>query len=157
MVHFSLALKWTIYNFKNSFFPNFLLIHRAKYILSRAMFCQYHYRAKIHCVKGVWKLIKHPVECSAISIIVCPFANGILLLWILRKTTFANKSHNQMIVIGVHVRQNLHCKYLQPIYSHWLCYISHCNLAVMITANGYTRDTQWRWGVQFEINCCFGR
>ena len=28
----------------------------------------------------------------------------------------------------------LHCKYLQPIYSHWLCYIYHCNLAVIIIA-----------------------
>ena len=37
----------------------------------------------------------------------------------------------------------LHCKYLQPIYSHWLCYISHCNLAVIITAKGCIHDTQW--------------
>lgn len=29
-----------------------------------------------------------------------------------------------------------HCKYLQPIYIHLLCYISSCNLEVIITANG---------------------
>ena len=32
MVQFSLALKRTMYDFKNSFLPNFLLVHRAKYI-----------------------------------------------------------------------------------------------------------------------------
>ena len=36
--------------FQNSFFPDFLLIHRAKYIFSRDMFCLYHLRAKIHSV-----------------------------------------------------------------------------------------------------------
>ena len=41
-----------MYDFKNSFFPNFLLIHRAKYIFSRDMFCLYHFRAKIH---GMYK------------------------------------------------------------------------------------------------------
>ena len=35
----------------------------------------------------------------------------------------------------------LHCKYLQPIYSHWLCYISNCNLVMIIAANGSTYDT----------------
>ena len=40
----------TMYDFKNSFFPNFLLIHRAKYIFSRDMFYLYHFRAKIHAV-----------------------------------------------------------------------------------------------------------
>ena len=28
---------------------------------------------------------------------------------------------------------SIHCKYLQPIYSHWLCYISNCNLVVIIS------------------------
>ena len=51
MVHFCSALKRTIYDFKNSFFPNFLLIYRAKYIFSRDMFYLYHFRAKIHGVK----------------------------------------------------------------------------------------------------------
>ena len=41
-----------MYDFKNSFFPNFLLIHRAKYIFSRVMFCLYHFRAKIHGVSS---------------------------------------------------------------------------------------------------------
>ena len=49
------------------------------------------------------------------------------------------------------LKSSLHSKYLQPIYSHWLCYISNCNLAVIITANGSTYDTHWHWGVQFEI------
>ena len=51
MVQFSSALKRTMYDFKNSFFPNFLLNHRAKYIFSRDMFCLYHFRAKIHGVR----------------------------------------------------------------------------------------------------------
>ena len=42
-----------MYDFKNSFFPNFLSIHRAKYISSRAMFCLYHFGAKIHGVLNV--------------------------------------------------------------------------------------------------------
>ena len=50
----------------------------------------------------------------------------------------------------------LHCKYLQPIYSHLLCYISNSNLAVTFTANGSTYDTHWHLGVQFEIEYCFG-
>ena len=50
MVQFSSALKRTMYNFKNSFFPNFLLIRRVKYIFSRDMFCLYHFKAKIHGV-----------------------------------------------------------------------------------------------------------
>ena len=45
------AIKRTMYDFKNSFFPNFVFIHRAKYIFSRDMFCLYHFRAKIHGVK----------------------------------------------------------------------------------------------------------
>ena len=53
MVQFSLALKRTMYDFKNSFFPDFLLIHRAKYIFSRDMFCLYHFRAKIHSVASL--------------------------------------------------------------------------------------------------------
>ena len=34
----------------------------------------------------------------------------------------------------------LHCKYLQPVYSHWLCYVYHCNLVVIITDNDSTHD-----------------
>ena len=36
---------------------------------------------------------------------------------------------------------SLHCKYLQPIYSHSLCYISHCNLTGIITAIGCTHGS----------------
>ena len=50
----------------------------------------------------------------------------------------------------------VHCKYLQPVYSHWLCYICHCNLAVIITANDCTYDNHWHWGVQLEIKYSFG-
>ena len=32
----------------------------------------------------------------------------------------------------------IHSKYLQPVYSHWLCYMCHCNLAVIITVNDST-------------------
>ena len=39
-----------MYDFKNSFFLNFLLIHIATYIFSRDMFCLYYFRAKIHSV-----------------------------------------------------------------------------------------------------------
>ena len=49
-MQFSSALKRTMCHFKNFFFPNFLLIHSAKYIFSRDMFCLYHFRAKIHGV-----------------------------------------------------------------------------------------------------------
>ena len=37
-MQFSSALKRTIYNFKNSFFPNFVSIHRAKYIFPETCF-----------------------------------------------------------------------------------------------------------------------
>ena len=43
MVQFSSALKRTMNDFKNSFFPNFVFIPRAKYIFSRDMFCLYHF------------------------------------------------------------------------------------------------------------------
>ncbi len=36
----------------------------------------------------------------------------------------------------------IHCKYLQPVYSHWLCYVCHCNLAVIVTVNGSTNNIQ---------------
>ena len=36
----------------------------------------------------------------------------------------------------------VHCKYLQPIYNHWLCYISNSNLAVIIAAIGCTYDIE---------------
>ena len=49
MVQFSSDLKRTIYDFKNSFFPNLVLIHRAKYIFSD-MLCLYHFWARIHGV-----------------------------------------------------------------------------------------------------------
>ena len=65
MVQFSSALKRTMYDFKNSFFSNFLLTHRAKYIFSRDMFCLYHFRAKIHGVCNHWMSdfngCKHPL------------------------------------------------------------------------------------------------
>ena len=47
-MHFRWQLKRTMHDFKNSFVPNFLLIHRAKYIFSRDMFYLYHFGAKIH-------------------------------------------------------------------------------------------------------------
>ena len=51
--------------------------------------------------------------------------------------------------------RKVHCKYLQPFYSHWLCYVCHCNLAVIVTVNDSTQNIQWRRGVQFEINWYF--
>ena len=41
---------------------------------------------------------------------------------------------------------NLLLKYLQPFYSHWLCYVSHCNLAVIVTSTWHSmtlRSTVW--------------
>ena len=35
---------------------------------------------------------------------------------------------------------DMHCKYLQPVYSDWLCYVCHCNLAVIITDNDSSHD-----------------
>ena len=57
-MQFSPALKRTMYDFKNSFFPNFLFIHRAKYIFSRDMFCLYHFRAKIHSVPWIHRQLE---------------------------------------------------------------------------------------------------
>ena len=44
-------LKRTMYDFKNSFFPDLFCILRAKYIFSTDMFCLYHFRAKIYGVQ----------------------------------------------------------------------------------------------------------
>ena len=49
-MQFSLALKRTMYNFKISFFPNFILIQWAKYICPRDLFSPYHFKSKIHGV-----------------------------------------------------------------------------------------------------------
>ena len=47
-----LLVRWqlerTMYDFKNSFSPAFVYIHRTKYIFSRNMFCLPHFWAKIH-------------------------------------------------------------------------------------------------------------
>ena len=43
-------LERPMYNFKNSFSPAFVYIHRAKYIFSRDMFCLPHFGEKIHGV-----------------------------------------------------------------------------------------------------------
>ena len=45
-------LERPMYNFKNSFSPAFVYIHRAKYVASRDMFCLPHFWAKIHEVRG---------------------------------------------------------------------------------------------------------
>ena len=56
MVQSSSAFKRTMYNFKNSFFPNFVFIGRVKYIFSRDMFYLYHFQARIHGVaRNQWK------------------------------------------------------------------------------------------------------
>ena len=39
IVHFSLALERTMYNFKNTFSPNFVFIHTAKYVCTRNVLC----------------------------------------------------------------------------------------------------------------------
>ena len=62
----------------------------------------------------------------------------------------------KMIKCSARLLETLYCKYSQPIYSHLLCYISNCNLTVIITTNGSTYDAHWHWGVQFEIKYCFG-
>ena len=49
-----------------------------------------------------------------------------------------NKQTNK----NLHFCLQMHCEYLQPIYSHWLCYINHCNQAVIVTANNSTHDIQ---------------
>ena len=56
-----LGLQRTMYDFKTSFFLNFLLIHRAKYIFSRDMFSLYHFRAKIHGVGYFIFLVESPL------------------------------------------------------------------------------------------------
>ena len=33
-----------------------------------------------------------------------------------------------------------HNKYLQPVYSHWLCYMCQLNLVVTLTGNESTHD-----------------
>ena len=59
------ALKRTMYDFKNSFFFDFLLIQRAKYIFSRDMFCLYHFWTKINSV-----LCVSVVECVVVLVLV---------------------------------------------------------------------------------------
>ena len=54
-----------MYDFKNSLFPNFLLIHRAKYVFSRDMFCLPYFSATIHCVHPSSSL-DYKVHCSLI-------------------------------------------------------------------------------------------
>ena len=34
----------------------------------------------------------------------------------------------------------IQCKYLQPVYSHWLCYMCHCKLAVTVIGNESTHE-----------------
>ena len=43
IVQFSSALKRKMYDFKNSFFPNFVFISRVEYVFSEDMFCIYHF------------------------------------------------------------------------------------------------------------------
>ena len=43
MVQFSSALKSTMCDFKNSFYPNFVFINRVEYIFSKDLFCLYHF------------------------------------------------------------------------------------------------------------------
>ena len=50
-------LERPMYDFKNSFSPAFVYIHRAKYIFSRDMFCLPHFGAKIHGVLLEVKLL----------------------------------------------------------------------------------------------------
>ena len=100
MVQFSLALKRTMYDFKNSFFPNFLLTHRAKYIFSRDMFCLYHFRAKIH---GVF-LFSQPYfnSKSAIEFIKFPgrtFFNHFPLLILMRYPRQVRRKEKLKILI----------------------------------------------------------
>ena len=64
MVQCSSALKRTMYDIKNFFCLNFILISRVKYIFSRDMFCLYHFRAKIHGVKYYLKLTSLPMKCQ---------------------------------------------------------------------------------------------
>ena len=60
------SLARTMYKFKNSFFPNFLLIHRAKYIFSRDVFFLYHFRAKIHgMIQSIYSTKLHLCEEKA--------------------------------------------------------------------------------------------
>ena len=49
-----------------------------------------------------------------------------------------------VIIYFIHLAwvKNTHCKYLQPVYSHWLCYVCHCNLTVIVTVNDSTNDIQ---------------
>ena len=52
-------LERPMYDFKKSFSPAFVYIHRAKYIFSRDMFCLPHFWPKIHGVlKAIGKLLQ---------------------------------------------------------------------------------------------------
>ena len=46
------------------------------------------------------------------------------------------------IEVGMFKANTAHCKYLQPVYSHWLCYGCHCNLAMIFTGNDSAHDIQ---------------
>ena len=82
-MQFSSALKRTMYDFKNSFFPNFLLIHRAKYVFSIDMFCLYHFRAKIHSVTVV-------DNSGELSLFYTAFSK-LVILWSLDDPVFTEK------------------------------------------------------------------
>ena len=71
MVQFSSTLKRTKYDLKNSFFPNFLLIHREKYIFSRDMFFKRHFELIYHSVNrkqyrlNAWSMKSSNLDDSA--------------------------------------------------------------------------------------------
>ena len=53
-----LHLERPIYNFKNSFPPDFIYVHRAECIFSRDMFCLYHFRAMIYKIVFAKTVVK---------------------------------------------------------------------------------------------------
>ena len=95
-MQFSSALKRTMYYFKNSSFPNFLLIHRARYIFSRDMICLYHFKAKIYDVKET-------INILVLRIIKIPILKTCLNHWtqagLELKSTYANKHGNATLIM----------------------------------------------------------
>ena len=89
---------------------------------------------------GVSKLVdsKHPCDISKCFLLM----QGLFFwLWLIKSLS------NRYVIIcnSTHWTkwQIQHCKYLQQNYSHYLCYISHCHFAVIITTKGYYLYTHW--------------
>ena len=122
--------KKTMHDFKNSFFLNFLLIHRAKYIFSRDMFCLPHFWAKIH---GVFKTSTSSPMASVASI------NNNLV-----ESGFINLQHYSSPYICLYFHPVFLCAFI--LHNLPKCFINQNNPRSIISHNAATARIGLRWG-----------